>query len=96
MLMPVWIIFNRSVGENPTKEELQDMINWIDKDASGIVKFPDFLYMMASKVETLYNIIDFIIGRSNSNCNLSLTKERWGLIYGQNHLFELKKSTILI
>ena len=41
---------NRSVGENPTKEELQDMINWVDKDATGIVKFPDFLYMMASKV----------------------------------------------
>ena len=32
--------FCRSVGENPTKEELQDMINWIDKDASGVVKFP--------------------------------------------------------
>ena len=31
---------SRSVGENPTKEELQDMINWIDKDASGVVKFP--------------------------------------------------------
>ena len=43
--------YNRSVGENPTKEELQDMINWVDKDASGIVKFPDFLYMMASKVD---------------------------------------------
>ena len=42
---------NRSVGENPTKEELQDMINWVDKDATGIVKFPDFLYMMASKVQ---------------------------------------------
>ena len=45
------LCFNRSVGENPTKEELQDMINWVDKDATGIVKFPDFLYMMASKVQ---------------------------------------------
>ena len=27
------------------------MINWVDKDATGIVKFPDFLYMMASKVQ---------------------------------------------
>ena len=34
------LALSRSVGENPTKEELQDMINWIDKDASGIVKFP--------------------------------------------------------
>ena len=42
--------FNRAVGENPTKEELQDFINMIDKDATGIIKFPDFLFMMASKV----------------------------------------------
>ena len=40
----------RSVGENPTKEELQDMVNWLDRDATGMVKFPDFLLMMASKV----------------------------------------------
>lgn len=40
----------RSVGENPTKEELQDFINLIDKEASGVIKFPDFLFMMASKV----------------------------------------------
>ena len=33
------------------------MINWIDKDASGIVKFPDFLYMMACKVEHRVNNI---------------------------------------
>ena len=44
----------RSVGENPTKEELQDFINLIDKEASGIIKFPDFLFMMASKV--VFNI----------------------------------------
>ena len=30
----------RSLGNNPTDGELQDMINWIDKDASGVVKFP--------------------------------------------------------
>ena len=40
----------RAVGENPTKEELQDFINMIDKEATGFVKFPDFLFMMASKV----------------------------------------------
>ena len=40
----------RAVGENPTKEELQDFINMIDKEATGFIKFPDFLFMMASKV----------------------------------------------
>ena len=39
----------RSIGENPTQVEVQDMINEVDKDATGIVRFPDFLYMMASK-----------------------------------------------
>ena len=48
--MYVSLYFNRAVGENPTKEELQDFINMIDKDATGIIKFPDFLFMMASKV----------------------------------------------
>ena len=46
----VSLYFYRAVGENPTKEELQDFINMIDKDATGIIKFPDFLFMMASKV----------------------------------------------
>ena len=40
----------RSVGENPTQVEVQDMVNEVDKEATGIVRFPDFLYMMASKV----------------------------------------------
>merc|ERR1712212_247027 len=41
----------RSVGENPTIEELQDMINDLDKDATGVVRFPDFLLLMANKVD---------------------------------------------
>jgi calmodulin len=41
----------RSVGENPTQVEVQDMVNEVDKEATGIVRFPDFLYMMASKVK---------------------------------------------
>lgn len=41
----------RAVGENPTEEELQDLINMIDKEATGFIKFPEFLLMMASKLE---------------------------------------------
>ena len=40
-----------SVGENPTPEELQEMISVVDKGNRGIVKFPDFLQMMATKVQ---------------------------------------------
>ena len=29
--------------------KFQDMVNEIDKDAKGIIKFPEYLYMMARK-----------------------------------------------
>ena len=59
----------KQLGENPTKEEVQDMINEVDKDGVGsirwliimflkwmlseIIRFPAFLSMMASKLDTL-------------------------------------------
>ena len=43
----------KSLGENPTQEEVQDMINEVDKDGVGIVKFPSFLSMMATKLDSL-------------------------------------------
>ena len=51
-ILPVKLLGDllRFIGENPTQEELQDMINEVDKEATGIVRFPDFLNMMASKV----------------------------------------------
>merc|ERR1712226_833182 len=41
----------RSLGQNPTEKELQDMINEVDGDGNGIVNFPEFLTMMARKAE---------------------------------------------
>ena len=40
---------SRKLGQNPTEAELQDMINEVDKDGTGLVEFPVFLYMMARK-----------------------------------------------
>ena len=40
---------SRRLGQNPTEAELQDMINEVDKDGTGLVEFPVFLYMMARK-----------------------------------------------
>ena len=31
-------------------DHLQDMINEVDKDGSGVVSFPSFLYVMAKKL----------------------------------------------
>lgn len=41
----------RSLGQNPTEAELQDMINEVDADGSGTIDFPEFLAMMARKMK---------------------------------------------
>ena len=40
----------RSLGQNPTEAELQDMINELDADGNGTIDFPQFLTMMARKM----------------------------------------------
>ena len=39
----------RSLGQNPTVEELQEMMNEVDVDTNGAADFPDFLKIMVSK-----------------------------------------------
>uniref|UniRef100_A0A1I8IYR6 Calmodulin n=1 Tax=Macrostomum lignano TaxID=282301 RepID=A0A1I8IYR6_9PLAT len=41
----------RSLGQNPTEAELQDMINEVDQDGNGTIDFPEFLTMMARKMK---------------------------------------------
>ena len=41
----------RSLGQNPTDEELQDMINEVDADGNGTIDFGEFLSMMAKKMK---------------------------------------------
>eukprot|EP00092_Neocalanus_flemingeri_P009563 GFUD01010292.1.p1 GENE.GFUD01010292.1~~GFUD01010292.1.p1 ORF type:complete len:147 (+),score=53.06 GFUD01010292.1:58-498(+) len=41
----------RSLGQNPTEAELQDMINEVDIDENGTIKFAEFLTMMARKIK---------------------------------------------
>jgi Ca2+-binding EF-hand superfamily protein len=43
----------RSIGQNPTDAELQDMINEVDADGNGTVDFPEFLTMMARKMHNI-------------------------------------------
>lgn len=40
----------RSLGQNPTEAELQDMINEVDADGNGTIDFKEFLTMMAKKM----------------------------------------------
>merc|ERR1711976_766366 len=42
-----------SLGQNPTDCELMDMINEVDIDGSGTVDFPEFLDMIAKKIQNV-------------------------------------------
>ena len=39
----------RSVGQNPSDQELKDMVSEVDADGSGEIEFSEFLSMMAKK-----------------------------------------------
>ncbi|KAK9002571.1 hypothetical protein V6N11_025242 [Hibiscus sabdariffa] len=41
----------RSLGQNPTEAELQDMINEVDADGNGTIDFPEFLNLMSRKMK---------------------------------------------
>ncbi|KAL0713701.1 hypothetical protein Bca4012_020679 [Brassica carinata] len=41
----------RSLGQNQTEAELQDMINEVDADGNGTIDFPEFLNLMARKMK---------------------------------------------
>jgi hypothetical protein len=41
----------RSLGQNPTEAELHDMIGEIGTQESGTIEFPEFLTMMARKMQ---------------------------------------------
>ena len=43
----------RTLGENPTEDELQNLINKYDEDGNGTMEFTEFLCMMAAKVRRL-------------------------------------------
>jgi calmodulin len=41
----------RSLGQNPTEAELQDVINEVDADGNGTIDFPEFLSLMLRKMK---------------------------------------------
>ncbi|KAG0263677.1 hypothetical protein DFQ27_001634 [Actinomortierella ambigua] len=41
----------RSLGQNPSESDLQDMVNDVDADGNGKIDFPEFLTMMARKMK---------------------------------------------
>lgn len=41
----------RSLGQNPTKVELEEMIKEVDADKSGSIEFPEFMKMMKQQLQ---------------------------------------------
>lgn len=41
----------RSLDQNPTEQELQDIITEIDSDGNGTIEFAEFLNLMAKKLQ---------------------------------------------
>lgn len=41
----------RSLGQNPTEKELQEVINTVDDDKNGLLDFSEFLHLMADKMK---------------------------------------------
>ncbi|KAF3663584.1 Calmodulin-3 [Capsicum annuum] len=41
----------RSLDQNPTEEELQEMINEVDGNGNGTIEFTEFLNLMAKKIK---------------------------------------------
>ncbi len=41
----------RHLGQNPTADELEDMIDDADEDGSGSINFPEFVGLMMKKNE---------------------------------------------
>lgn len=45
----------RSLDQNPSEEELQDMINEVDADGNGTIEFTEFLNLMAKKMKVFHH-----------------------------------------
>lgn len=43
----------RSLGQNPSDDELKNIVDEIDQDGSGTIDFKEFLNMMAKKIQEL-------------------------------------------
>ena len=54
----------RSLGQDPTEEELEDMINEVDVDGSGTIDFDEFVTLMAPTTlkEEVINTAEYITG----------------------------------
>lgn len=53
----------QSLDENPTKEEVRDMIGEVDADGNGTIEFEDFLNIMARKMKVRLVLFVYYVHR---------------------------------
>lgn len=78
----------RALGNNPTQEEIEQMIEEVDEDGSGTIDFGEFLEMMAKKL-TRINIASelndaFKVYDKDGNGLVSLAELRYTLTTAEN------------
>merc|ERR1711920_505886 len=66
----------RSLGQNPTEAELQDMINEVDADDNGTIDFPEFLNLMARKMKDTDSEEEFKVFDKDGNGFISAAELR--------------------
>ena len=67
----------KALGENPTEDELQNLINKFDDDGTGLIEFTEFLCLMATQAkereqEELEGFIPFCFKAFADNVGTSL------------------------
>ncbi len=53
----------RSLGQNPTEKELQEVINSVDDDKNGLLDFSEFLHLMSDKLKVNQTISRYVTSR---------------------------------
>ena len=54
----------RSLGQNPTDAEVQDMINEVDVDGSGAIEFPEFCVSLLFGID-IVSLNSTVLGRTS-------------------------------
>jgi len=70
----------RSLGQNPTEAELQDMINEVDADGNGTIDFPEFLTLMARKMKDTDSEEEILEAFKVSLCKTRLFSWVWMIV----------------
>ena len=51
----------KKLGENPTENQLLELVNKFDEDGNGTIEFSEFLIMMTTKARAVFHKIILIL-----------------------------------